>query len=79
VSVDTPVDRLLRPVTAVDARGDRRDEVATQATPVWKPAAPSGLRAAAASRQVTLTWNAPASNGKPITDYVIQRSAGSNP
>jgi Fibronectin type III domain len=26
-----------------------------------------------------LTWNAPASNGKPITDYVIQRFANGEP
>jgi hypothetical protein len=42
--------------------------------PVWKPVAPGGLRATGASRRVALRWNAPSSNGKPITDFVIQRS-----
>ena len=52
-----------------------------QATPRWKPAAPSGLRGTVAptggvrSGQVKLTWNAPASTGgAAVTDYVIQRS-----
>jgi hypothetical protein len=52
-----------------------------RATPRWKPGAPGGVRAAAApapgvgSRQVKLSWNAPASTGgATITDYVIQRS-----
>ena len=49
------------------------------ASPRWKPAAPGGLRAVAASRRVTLTWNAPASNGAAITDYIIQRSTNGRP
>jgi titin len=49
-------------------------------TPRWKPAAPSGLRAAVSpagrigSGQVKLTWTAPAARGARITDYVIQRA-----
>jgi hypothetical protein len=42
------------------------------------PTAPSGLQATAASEQVSLSWNAPADNGSPITDYVVQyRPSGS--
>ncbi len=40
------------------------------------PAAPSGLQATAASEQVSLTWNAPADNGSPITDYLVQYRPG---
>jgi hypothetical protein len=38
------------------------------------------LRAVVASRQVTLTWNAPlATGGSSITDYIVQRSTGGKP
>ena len=52
-----------------------------QATPVWKPAAPSGLTAAVApaagvgSGQVKLSWTAPTDNGgAAVSDYRIERS-----
>jgi titin len=63
-------------IAAVNRIGRGVWAAAIQATPAWKPAPPGGLRATAASRRVTLRWNAPASNGQPITDYVIQRSVG---
>ena len=63
-------------IAAVNAIGQGPWSSQVRATPVWKPAAPSGLRATAGTGRVRLTWNAPASNGSPVTDYVIQRSAG---
>jgi titin len=61
-------------VAAVNAVGSGSWSASVTAVPRWKPAAPGGLRAVAGARRVTLTWNAPASNGAAITDYVIQRS-----
>jgi large repetitive protein len=65
-------------VAAVNALGQSVSSATIQATPRWKPTAPSGLRASSpGSRRVRLTWNAPSSsNGAAITDYVIQRSNG---
>ena len=68
-------------VAAKNAVGVGLWSATVMATPKWKPAAPSGLRAAVApaagvgSRQVKLTWTAPSSNGSAISDYIIQRSA----
>jgi predicted phage tail protein len=63
-------------IAAVNAVGRGAWSTPVAATPRWKPAAPSGLRAVPASRKVTLTWTAPpTSGGSTITDYVIQRSA----
>ncbi len=48
--------------------------------PRWVPSAPGGLTpsiapaAGVGSGQVKLTWNAPASNGAGITDYVVESS-----
>jgi titin len=47
-----------------------------QATPVAKPGRPSALRATAGVGRVRLTWTAAASNGSPITDYIVQRAIG---
>jgi subtilisin family serine protease len=67
-------------IAAVNAVGQGAWSSPVAATPRWKPAAPSGLRGVAASRKVTLTWNAPsATGGSNITDYVIQRSANGKP
>jgi hypothetical protein len=68
-------------VAAVNAAGQGPFSAIVRATPRWKPAAPGRVTAAVAptpgvgSRQVRLTWNAPAATGgATITDYVIQRS-----
>jgi hypothetical protein len=68
-------------VAARNAFGNGAWSSAITATPVWGPGTPGGLAAAVApaagvgSGQVSLTWNAPASNGKPITDYITEFSA----
>ena len=68
-------------VAARNAVGLGPSSAVVMATPVWKPAAPAGLRAAVApasgvgSGQVRLSWTAPSSTGGTrLTDYVIQRS-----
>ena len=61
-------------VLAKNATGNSSASNVVNAVPRTVPAAPSGLRATARVRSVTLTWNAPATGGSPITDYVIQRS-----
>ena len=63
-------------IAARNAVGRSGWSTVVTATPRWKPAAPSAVRAAPGTGRVRLTWTAPASNGSPITDYVIQRSAG---
>jgi len=42
--------------------------------PAGRAAAPADLVAVRGNRSVTLSWTAPASNGLPITDYVVQAS-----
>ncbi len=67
-------------VAAQNAIGVGTPAVVTT-SPRWKPEAPGGLTAAVApasgvgAGQVKLTWDAPASNGSAITDYVIEKSA----
>ncbi len=44
------------------------------------PGAPSGLTPVSGSTQVALTWIAPAANGSPITDYIVEyRLTGPTP
>jgi hypothetical protein len=68
-------------VAARNAYGNGAWTPAITATPVWGPGTPGGLTAAVAptagvgSGQVKLTWTAPAANGKPIADYIIESSA----
>jgi hypothetical protein len=45
--------------------------------PFTLPGAPSNVAGAAGSSQVVVTWTASASNGRAITDYVIQFSSNS--
>jgi hypothetical protein len=61
-------------VLAKNAAGTSPASNVVNAVPRTVPGAPSGLRATPRVRSVTLTWNAPATGGSPITDYVIQRS-----
>jgi titin len=66
-------------VAAVNEVGDGDWSTTMDATPAWKPGAPTGLTAAVApaegvgSGQVKLTWDAPVDDGgADITDYIIQ-------
>jgi predicted phage tail protein len=53
---------------------------ATPAAPVTAPGAPSGLAATAGDTQVSLSWNAPASDGGAvITSYRVYQGAGQTP
>jgi titin len=61
-------------VLAKNVIGARTASSVVVATPRTVPGVPSGLRATPGVRTVTLAWNAPATGGAPITDYVIQRS-----
>jgi titin len=61
-------------VLAKNATGSSPASNVVNAIPRTVPGAPSGLRATPRLRSVTLTWNAPATGGAPITDYIIQRS-----
>jgi subtilisin family serine protease len=68
-------------VAAMNAIGTGAWSTTATATPATLPGIPSGLSAAVApttgvgSGEVRLTWTAASTNGAPITDYVIQRSA----
>jgi hypothetical protein len=71
--------RYLFRVAAVNGLGVGPWSAPVVATPRWMPTAPRSPRAAVAprvgSRQVKLTWRAPAATGgAAVTDYVIQRS-----
>lgn len=44
-------------------------------SPPRAPGAPLAPTTASGDSQVTVTWNPPADNGSPITDYVVQYSA----
>ena len=80
--VGSPTARLYSfRVLAHNSFGDGPFSAIVQATPVWKPAAVSGLTAAVApatgvgSGQVKLSWTAPADDGgSAISDYRIERS-----
>jgi len=57
-------------VTAVDDVGESGPSNVANATPVGVPGTPTGLAAAPGDRQVTLTWDPPASDGgSPVTGY----------
>ncbi len=44
-----------------------------------KPDAPTGLAGAQGNTQIFLSWTAPANNGDPITDYVVDYKLNSEP
>ncbi len=60
--------------------GASAEASATPAAPVTAPGAPSGLAATAGDTQVSLSWNAPASDGGAvITSYRVYQGAGQTP
>jgi subtilase family serine protease len=66
-------------VTAVNSVGEGARSIEVSATPATVPGAPTSLTASSASTKgVTLTWNAPSSNGgSAVTGYSIYRSRSS--
>ena len=64
-------------IKAVNAIGDGTATASTSATPIGSPAAPTAVWGAGGNTEVRVTWNAPASNGAAITDYVVQYSSNS--
>src|SRR5690348_5284526 len=60
--------------------GASAEASATPVAPVTAPGAPSGLAATAGDTQVSLSWNAPASDGGAvITSYRVYQGAGQTP
>src|SRR5437879_5691839 len=65
-------------VTAVNSIGTSPQSNEASATTLTMPSAPQNLQATAGIRNVTLSWQAPSSNGgSPITNYKIYRSTSS--
>src|SRR5207249_452310 len=65
-------------VRAVNSVGVSSLSNEASATAITVPSAPQNLQASAGTRNATLTWDAPSSNGgSPITGYKIYRSTSS--
>src|SRR5207245_2437165 len=65
-------------VTAVNGIGTSPQSNEASATTLTMPSAPQNLQATAGAGNVTLSWQAPSSNGgSPITNYKIYRSSSS--
>src|SRR5439155_1179633 len=65
-------------VKAVNVLGSSILSNEASARPVGAPSAPQNLQDTAGARSVTLTWQAPASDGgSPVTNYRIFRSTSS--
>ena len=61
-------------VSAVNVAGEGAQSTQASGTTFSPPSAPQNLQATPAARQVTLTWQAPASNGgSAVTNYRIYR------
>ena len=61
-------------VSAVNAAGTGTATTTLAATPRTTPGAPSDVAATVTTTSVTLTWDAPASDGgSAITDYIVKR------
>jgi hypothetical protein len=66
-------------IRAINAAGRSGATPSVRVAALARPSAMSPMRATPGIRQVTLRWTAPASNGSPITRYIIQRRpAGSS-
>ena len=64
-------------VRAVNALGEGPASDVTSATPMGAPGKPTGLSATSGDGEVTLSWEAPQSNGgSTITDYMYQVGDG---
>ena len=71
--------KLFFRVTAKNSVGVGPSSSTVQATPVGKPGTPSNVRTGGTqdgvgSGEVQVSWNPPAFNGSPITDYIVERS-----
>src|SRR5207244_13240728 len=65
-------------ITAVNSIGTSHQSNEASATTLAIPSAPQNLQATGGSSSVTLSWQAPASNGRSaITGYKIYRSSSS--
>lgn len=65
-------------VAAVNAYGEGPRSGALSVTPVGPPEAPTLLGLASSGDSLTITWEAPASDGgRPVTGYTLYRRAGS--
>jgi len=65
-------------VSATNSYGEGPRSAAVSATPATVPGAPTGLAATGSNRNVSLSWQAPASDGgAPITGYAIFRDGAS--
>ena len=62
-------------VAAINSVGEGPNSTEASATPLAVPSEPQNLQATTASHEVTLTWDAPATDGgTPIVNYSIFRS-----
>ena len=66
-------------VAAVNNVGAGPFSAVATARPRWKPGRVEDLSAVRQGRSVRLRWSAPAANGAPIRDYVIQRKRNGRP
>src|SRR5207249_9316692 len=74
----TPGVTYFYKVRAVNSVGLSPLSTEASATPSTTPSAPQNLQATAGILNVTLTWNAPSTNGgSPITGYKVYRSTSS--
>src|SRR5438094_610281 len=65
-------------VRAVNSVGMSSPSNEASATAISVPSVPQNLQASAGSKSITISWQAPASNGgSPITGYKVYRSASS--
>ena len=61
-------------VTATNSAGVGPAAASNAVTPAGPPGSPTGLVATGGESSAALTWTAPASNGSPITSYLVQYS-----
>ena len=67
-------------VVATNAIGDSvASDPSNEVTPAGVPGAPTGVAATRGDQQATLTWDAAAGNGSPVTGYTITSSRTGSP